>query len=242
MSRAVVAFSIGMDPAPCVLDSLRHAAERWGAALRILREPIEAGHPHAQRLRLPEWACDHGYAEYVSVDLDLMIRSDCPCPLDMLGGSDLGYVALESMAHLSVDYVRAAAGYFRQWCRDPRIPLPAEVVAINAGLQAVRVTEEVRRVYGYAARMSGWIGPERFARLGTDQVALDLALAHYETEYATLPAGMNFIVAPARDWVDSALESEVVSPGPMRYHVQHLAGCRRTYSQKERIMSGWEWR
>jgi hypothetical protein len=84
--------------------SYEAAAERWGAELLWINRNLHPVHPFWQKI----FVCDHvrslfGESHVLQLDNDMVIRSDCPSPFDLVGPKQFGIVAERQCAQNRID-------------------------------------------------------------------------------------------------------------------------------------------
>jgi len=87
-----------------VRESFEAAAKRWGAEVLWIGEHLQTVHPFWQKM----FACGHvhqkaGPAHVLQLDNDMLIRSDCPSPFDLLTPKQFGMVAERQSANNRID-------------------------------------------------------------------------------------------------------------------------------------------
>ena len=74
---------------PNVRASYKAAAKRWGAQVLWITNPLHSCHPFWQKM----FVCEHvqslfGSSHVLQLDNDMVIRSDCPSPFDLVEPTD----------------------------------------------------------------------------------------------------------------------------------------------------------
>jgi hypothetical protein len=87
-----------------VRESYEAAAKRWDAEVLWIDEHLQPVHPFWQKM----FVCDHvhqkaGPAHVLQLDNDMLIRSDCPSPFDLLTPKQFGMVAERQSANNRID-------------------------------------------------------------------------------------------------------------------------------------------
>lgn len=87
-----------------VRASYEAAAERWSAKLLWIDRNLHPVHPFWQKM----FVCDHvrslfGESHVLQLDNDMVIRSDCPSPFDLVGQKQFGMVAERQCAENRID-------------------------------------------------------------------------------------------------------------------------------------------
>lgn len=87
-----------------VRESYEAAAQRWGAELHWIRGDLQPCHPFWQKM----FVCGHvrklfGPSHVLQLDNDMVIRSDCPSPFDLVGPKQFGIVAERQCALNRID-------------------------------------------------------------------------------------------------------------------------------------------
>ncbi|QDT60656.1 hypothetical protein SV7mr_31800 [Stieleria bergensis] len=87
-----------------VRASYEAAAERWGAELLWIDRNLHPVHPFWQKM----FVCKHvrrmfGDAHVLQLDNDMLIRSDCPSPFELVGPKQFGLVAERQCALNRID-------------------------------------------------------------------------------------------------------------------------------------------
>ncbi|KAA1258175.1 hypothetical protein LF1_06910 [Rubripirellula obstinata] len=87
-----------------VRESYAAAADRWGAELLWIRQNLKPVHPFWQKM----FVCRHvhetfGSSHVLQLDNDMVIRSDCPSPFDLVKPKQFGIVAERQCAQNRID-------------------------------------------------------------------------------------------------------------------------------------------
>ena len=101
--RAVATLNVHNDWLPHNFrESMRHAAQRWGAEFVEIRTPIVPWpDPYWEKLNLDRHLTM--YERVVYLDRDVVIRSDCPNLFELVPEEAFGYVPSEQPGHELVD-------------------------------------------------------------------------------------------------------------------------------------------
>lgn len=89
---------------PNVRASYEAAAKRWDAEVSWINNPLHQCHPFWQKM----FVCDHidslrGSSHVLQIDNDMLIRSDCPSPFELVGPENFGMVSGRQSPHRRVD-------------------------------------------------------------------------------------------------------------------------------------------
>lgn len=223
--RALVTLNIGHVMRPECRESLKHAAQRWGAVYEELTEPLEkvGGKPHWQKSFLARWAKAKGYSRVVYFDSDILIRSDCPNLFDLIPEKDFGIVSNDHM-----DGPLWNAGpknrYYKDlktWADKLGVACPPMHEHANGGV-FVFSPEAHDKLFEAWAECGAWINYGRAVKL-IDEPSLSVLLSTGMVPVVWMPQQFNTLF-----YRSELLRSE----GRMQTYVYHAAGRNKHRLQK----------
>ncbi|MDX1925288.1 MAG: hypothetical protein SFV81_02145 [Pirellulaceae bacterium] len=103
---------------PNVRMSFEAAADRWGAKVLWITKPLHPCHPFWQKM----FVCDHvqsifGSSHVLQLDNDMVIRSDCPSPFDLVAPIDFAMVSGRQSPQRRVDRASWNQMAHEEWAR-----------------------------------------------------------------------------------------------------------------------------
>lgn len=101
-----------------VRESLLAAADRWNAELVWIRNPLQPCHPFWQKM----FVCDHvqtrfGESHVLQLDNDMVIRSDCPSPFELVEPTEFAMVSGRQSPQRRVDRASWNQMAHEEWAR-----------------------------------------------------------------------------------------------------------------------------
>ena len=112
---------------PNVRASFQAAATRWNAEVLWIINPLHSCHPFWQKM----FVCDHvqsiyGNSHVLQLDNDMVIRSDCPSPFDLVAPTDFAMVSGRQSPQRRVDRASWNQQAHEEWARRCDVsPAPA---------------------------------------------------------------------------------------------------------------------
>jgi hypothetical protein len=112
---------------PNVRASFHAAATRWNAEVLWISPPLHSCHPFWQKM----FVCDHvqslfGSSHVLQLDNDMVIRSDCPSPFDLVAPTDFAMVSGRQSPQRRVDRASWNQMAHEEWARRCEVlPAPA---------------------------------------------------------------------------------------------------------------------
>jgi hypothetical protein len=103
---------------PNVRASYKAAAKRWGAQVLWITNPLHSCHPFWQKM----FVCEHvqslfGSSHVLQLDNDMVIRSDCPSPFDLVEPTDFAMVSGRQSPQRRVDRASWNQMAHEEWAR-----------------------------------------------------------------------------------------------------------------------------
>lgn len=90
MSLKIITFNANDFWRPNSRESIESAAKRWGCEIVEVKDYLGAGNPFAAKFRIDQF-CGPG-DRCLYLDADMLIRSDCPSPFDLVPVHKIGAV------------------------------------------------------------------------------------------------------------------------------------------------------
>ena len=210
--NALAVLNIGDFCPAKVRESFQHATNRWGCVYVEITEPLAPVHHFWQKTFVSTSRYVESFDRVLQLDCDMLIRSDCPSPFDLVPPDNIGVVSrVQRGAKIGL-----FEGRKNRWARMMGLlPYGEERLHLNAGLilySPVRhrntflMLQEVGRRVGWSRRCTV---PEQFA--------LSCILAHSPVPVTWLPSTFNTLRAG---------HNRMAPPGVMQTYIYHFNGPR----------------
>ena len=149
----------------CARASFQHAAARWGATYLEITEALGPMHHFWQKAIIPSSPHVARFERVLQLDCDMLVRSDCPSPFDVVPATNFGVVSRVQTGnplHLLRYLGKKAA---KKFALDA---YPDEFYHINAGFilyNTAAHAKELRLWFdaGKHCRWANWLFPEQLA-------------------------------------------------------------------------------
>jgi hypothetical protein len=223
--NALVILNVGNFCLPKVRESFQDAANRWGVKYVEITEPLGpiGLHHFWQKALIPTSRHVAGFDRILQLDCDMLIRSDCPSPFDLVPETHFG--AVTAVQRLGVPKWNRRT---HRWAHRMGLTLyPRPRDHLNAGLLLYNLTAHAAmlREWPEVGRRCNWPGPPQL--LVPEQFAISCLLHQMQVPVTWLPSTFD------TTWAGR------FSPGPMHKYVYH-------YTAAHGQLAGWvahhDWR
>ena len=187
MPNAIVTLNIRDFMPACARESFQHAAKRWGCEYIEITEPIAPIHHFWIKALIGNSKYVTGIDRILQLDGDILIRSDCPSPFDLVPRENFGVVSrvqpnnplhkLRQLGHLSAQLFNLQS-------------YGDEHNHINAGfiLYSRMLHQEQLELWRAAGLYSNWT-----PKLFPEQMALSCVLQQTKVGVTWLPPEWNWL-------------------------------------------------
>jgi hypothetical protein len=211
-------------------ESFQYAARRWGVEYVEITTPLANCHHYWIKAMIPTSDYARPFDRIVQLDCDMLIRSDCPSPFDLVPPGNIGVVS-RLQPHRNT-------GVFLRWFRNVA-PRNARVFGLTCYDQEAKHLNAGLILYGRVAHadlLREWVEVGRRnrwkIRFGVpEQFALSCLLAQSTIPVTWLP------------WQFNTLGCRHIArfpPGPMRTYVYHFNGRRG--APLSEVVGRYQWR
>lgn len=209
-------------------DSMRDAAQRWGCEYVEITRPLASIPPVWQKTLIPTSTHAAPFDRVLVLDADMLIRSDCPSPFNLVPSDKIGVVSRVQPGNTLAERFHRANGRLRA----PRLglaPYAREEQHINGGLVLYSPSRHADLLRRWA---SSGVAARHLIKDGLhEQFALSCLLAESPSLAHFLPMEFNTIRATTVPQAPA---------GKMATYVYHFTGTRgRGLSQR---MAQCQWR
>lgn len=205
-----------------VRDSYIAAAKRWGAEVHFIRSPLQPVHPFWQKM----FVCGHveklfGPSHVLQLDNDMVIRSDCPSPFDLVPVDKFGIVAERQCAQNRIDNGGWQKRAHEVWAKRCRVDPAPTWMHPNGGLYLYgteRFASMFERITQYIVLTYGAHDHATDESLIINQLWQD-----HSDAIAFLPGDYNVSMLQASEWAGNPV---------MQSFVYHFIGGTKTHLSK----------
>lgn len=212
--NALVVMNLNNFMPACARESMQAAAGRWGCEYIEITRPLASMPPVWQKTLIPESPHASRFDRVLVMDADMLIRSDCPSPFDLVPTDKIGVVSRVQPGNTLAERFRIANGRLRA----PRLgllPYDHEEQHINGGFVLYSPLR-------HAALLRRWancgVAARHLIKDGLhEQFAMSCLLAESPSIAHFLPMEFNTIRATTVPQAPA---------GPMATYVYHFTGMR----------------